>query len=211
MAAPIAAVLALAATAVRADEISDAIAAAAQSYKAGELSAAKQSLDLASQLISQQNADRLIAALPKALPGWKAEGPDTSAGGGFGFENSCTQGADVDTSVWAIDVLVGAGRRSDKAVADARAFILSTQHDDGGFGFAKDKPTSADSTGLVLSAIAALGENATASPWRQPDGDDPLSALLKLQAPDGSFRFSASTSDGNVMSTTNVGFVSVSW
>jgi hypothetical protein len=104
--APVAAVLALAATTVRADEISDAIAAAAQSYKAGELSAAKQSLDLASQLISQQNADRLIAALPKALPGWKAEGPDTSAGGGFGFaitqasqRYTNSRGDDVEVSI----------------------------------------------------------------------------------------------------------------
>jgi hypothetical protein len=68
-----------------ADDIGDAIAAASSAYKSGQLSTAKQQLDLASQLIAQQTADALVAALPKPLAGWKAGDPDTSAGGGFGF------------------------------------------------------------------------------------------------------------------------------
>jgi hypothetical protein len=68
-----------------ADEIDDAIADATRAYKAGELSNAKTSFDLAAQLIAQKIADALTAALPKPLAGWKAEGPDTTAGGGFGF------------------------------------------------------------------------------------------------------------------------------
>jgi hypothetical protein len=68
-----------------ADDIGDAINEAQTHYKAGELSAAKQSLDLASQLIAQATADALVAALPKALAGWKAGDPDTTASGGFGI------------------------------------------------------------------------------------------------------------------------------
>jgi hypothetical protein len=82
---PLSAFSFLAVSAAFADDISDAINEAQTHYKAGELSAAKQSLDLASQLIAQQTADALVTALPKPLPGWKADDPDTTAGGLFGF------------------------------------------------------------------------------------------------------------------------------
>jgi hypothetical protein len=78
------AILALPAAAL-ADDIGDAIAAAGTAYKAGELSTAKQQLDLASQMIAQHTAEALVVALPKPLAGWKAGDPDTSAGGAFGF------------------------------------------------------------------------------------------------------------------------------
>jgi hypothetical protein len=82
---PLAAFFILAAPAAFADEIGDAITSADAAYKAGELSNAKQSLDLASQLIAQKTAEALVAALPKPLTGWKAGDPDTTTGGGFGF------------------------------------------------------------------------------------------------------------------------------
>lgn len=133
--------------------------------------------------------------------------------GGFGYENRCAKGPDTDTTAWAINVLVAAGRRNDPQVASARTFLLSVQQADGGFGFTRDKATSADSTGLVLSAIEALGEKATAPPWEQSDGDHPVKALLKLQDDDGSFRFVASSRAGNALSTTNAvpGLASVAY
>jgi hypothetical protein len=82
---PFAAAAFLSVTPARADEIGDAITAATKAYQAGELSGAKQQLDLASQLISEKVAEALIAALPKPLMGWKAGTPDTTAGGGFGL------------------------------------------------------------------------------------------------------------------------------
>src|SRR5215212_5202589 len=85
LALPLAATVVLSASLASADEIGDAITAAANAYKAGELTTAKQSLDLAAQLIAQQTAEALVAALPKALAGWKAGDPDTTTGGGFGF------------------------------------------------------------------------------------------------------------------------------
>jgi prenyltransferase beta subunit len=125
------------------------------------------------------------------------------SGGGFGFQNACAEGADVDTTAWAIDLLVAAGQQATEQVARAKAFLLSVQQSDGGFGFTKDKATSADSTGLVLTAIEALDESALKAPWRQSDGDDPVKALLALQTSNGSFRFTASAGKGNALSTTN--------
>src|SRR6185503_20810212 len=85
IALPVAASAFLSISAAVADEIGDAIADATRAYKAGELSGAKQALDLASQLVAQQMADALVAALPKPLTGWKAGEADTTAGGAFGF------------------------------------------------------------------------------------------------------------------------------
>ena len=76
----------LSVSAAHADEISDAIAAAAKSYQSGELGTAKQSLDLASQLIAQKNAEALVAALPRR---WRGGRPamrtpvPPAAGSGF--------------------------------------------------------------------------------------------------------------------------------
>jgi hypothetical protein len=123
--------------------------------------------------------------------------------GGFGFENGCAEGPDVDTSAWVINVLAAAGHAGDTAVASAKSYLLSVQQSDGGFGFTKDKSTSADSTGLVLSAIEALGERTTKAPWRQDDGGDPVKALLQLQDASGGFRFIASSKSPNALSTQN--------
>jgi hypothetical protein len=68
-----------------ADDITEAMDQAAKAYKSGDLGGAKQSLDLASQLIGQKNAESFAALLPNALPGWKAEKPQTTAIGAVGF------------------------------------------------------------------------------------------------------------------------------
>jgi hypothetical protein len=71
-----------------ADEITEAIDQARKSYQSGDLGNAKQSLDLASQLVAQKNAERFGALLPAALSGWKADEVQTAAGGGFGLGGS---------------------------------------------------------------------------------------------------------------------------
>lgn len=68
-----------------ADDITDAIEQARKAYQSGDLSNAKQSLDLASQLIGQKNAEGFAALLPNPLPGWKAEKAQTTAVGAVGF------------------------------------------------------------------------------------------------------------------------------
>ncbi len=64
-----------------ADDILDAIEQARKAYQAGDMAGAKQSLDTASQLVGQKNAEAFAAMLPAALPGWKAEKVETAAVG----------------------------------------------------------------------------------------------------------------------------------
>ena len=73
--------LAAPAAAIAADDILDAIEQARKSYQDGNFTAAKQSLDLASQLIGQKNAESFAALLPAPLPGWKAEKAETASVG----------------------------------------------------------------------------------------------------------------------------------
>jgi hypothetical protein len=68
-----------------ADEVMEAIDQARKAYQAGDFGEAKQSLDLASQLIGQKNAEGFAALLPNALPGWKAEKADTASMGSHMF------------------------------------------------------------------------------------------------------------------------------
>jgi len=78
----VAAMLATAAApAFAADDILDTIDTARKAYQAGDMQNAKQSLDLASQLIGQKNAEGFAALLPEPLPGWKAEKPQANAVG----------------------------------------------------------------------------------------------------------------------------------
>ncbi|MGH6683206.1 MAG: hypothetical protein ACRECA_04640 [Pseudolabrys sp.] len=67
--------------ALAADDILDAMEQARKAYQAGDLAGAKQSLDLASQLVGQKNAEGFAALLPPALPGWKAGKVETAAVG----------------------------------------------------------------------------------------------------------------------------------
>lgn len=67
-------------SAARADDVSDAISEASKAYSAGDLSAAKQSLDLAGQLVAQKQADALAQLLPEPPSGWTAQAVDTSSG-----------------------------------------------------------------------------------------------------------------------------------
>ncbi len=67
--------------ALAADDVLDAMEQARKAYQAGDLTQAKQSLDLASQLVGQKNAERFAALLPEPLPGWKAAKPETTSVG----------------------------------------------------------------------------------------------------------------------------------
>lgn len=68
-----------------ADDVLDAIDRGRKAYQSGDLGTAKQSIDLASQLIGQKNAEAFGALLPKPLAGWKAEDVQTTAVGSTVF------------------------------------------------------------------------------------------------------------------------------
>jgi hypothetical protein len=67
--------------ALAADDIIDAIDQARKAYQSGDMANTKQSLDLASQLIGQKNAESFAALLPAPLAGWKAEKAETASVG----------------------------------------------------------------------------------------------------------------------------------
>src|ERR1043166_5160524 len=68
-----------------ADDVTDALEQARKAYQAGDFATAKQSADLASQLIGQKSAEGFAALLPAALSGWTAGKAETTSLGSVGF------------------------------------------------------------------------------------------------------------------------------
>lgn len=85
LAAALLLLICVAVPATAADEVLDAIDQARKAYQSGNLGEAKQSLDLASQLIGQKNAEGFAALLPAPLAGWKADKAETAALGSTAF------------------------------------------------------------------------------------------------------------------------------
>jgi hypothetical protein len=63
------------------DDILEAIDQARKAYQAGDMTSAKESLNLASHLVGQKNAENFATLLPAALPGWTAEKVETASAG----------------------------------------------------------------------------------------------------------------------------------
>lgn len=85
--------VALATGPAHADDILDALDQGRKAYQAGDMATAKQSIDLASQLIAQKNAEGYAALLPEPLAGWKADKAEVSAVGAavFGGVSAATR------------------------------------------------------------------------------------------------------------------------
>ena len=79
------ALLAIMCAPAAADDVTDALDQARKAYQAGDFAGAKQSADLASQLIGQKNAEGFAALLPAALAGWTAGKAETTSIGAIGF------------------------------------------------------------------------------------------------------------------------------
>lgn len=102
------------ATPALADDVSDAIGEAKTAYDAGDLSKAKQSLDVATQLVAQKQADGLAKLLPEPPSGWTAEAADTTGGlgsflgGGLIVKRTYVKGeTDVTVQLMANSPLLG--------------------------------------------------------------------------------------------------------
>lgn len=119
------------------------------------------------------------------------------ADGGYAWREGCLAPADVDTTAVVTSVLLAAGvPPEDTAVSRARMFVQRSQDPSGGFGLEPGMPVNANSTGLALSLIAALGEDPTAAPWQREDGH-PVGALAALQTAEGGFRYTAGDDSPN--------------
>ena len=94
----------IAASSVRADEITDVLKKAESDYESGNYSEAISSLDYAGQLIRQKKGESMLKLLPDALKGWEAdEAVSESAGaamfgGGVSVQRNYTKG-DASLSV----------------------------------------------------------------------------------------------------------------
>ena len=104
-----------------ADDITDAIDQARKSYQGGDLAGAKQSLDLASQLIGQKNAEGFAALLPAALSGWKADDAQTTAIGANVFGASTATRSYHNAKGESVDVTI----TGDSAMITQYATLLS--------------------------------------------------------------------------------------
>jgi hypothetical protein len=119
-----------------------------------------------------------------------------------GWEFSAGQGSDTNTTALAIQALAALDFPLTSPIfTNARAFLRTAQNDTGGFAYSPgpENVTDANSTGLVLQAIAALGES-PADDWARPDGN-PLTALLDQQNPSGAFRSPFTGDADNVFAT----------
>jgi hypothetical protein len=115
------AVLMMAAPAFGADEVIEAIDQARKAYQGGDLAGAKQSLDLASQLIGQKNADAFGKLLPGPLAGWKAEEVQTTSIGNVGFGASSASRSYTNAKGDSVEVQI----TGDSAIVMQFATVLS--------------------------------------------------------------------------------------
>jgi hypothetical protein len=95
--------------------------------------------------------------------------------------------SDPDTTGLAITALIGSGHVSSShaAIQRALAWLKAEQLPSGGWRPTWDSdPANANSTGMILQALAAAGHTSPATSWATANGD-PIQALLALQKADG--------------------------
>lgn len=73
-----------------ADEVEDALEAALDAYRAGDMAVAQEEIDYAGALLSQMKAEGLAGFLPEAMEGWTREDGETQALGAAMFGGGMT-------------------------------------------------------------------------------------------------------------------------
>ena len=100
---------------------------------------------------------------------------------------------DTNTTALALQALIATGEPLCSAsVIQGLAYLKSAQNADGGFTYDPNSPAStasdANSTSYVLQALLAAGQDPTSVKWSKGQ-NNPVSYLLSLQLPDGSFEW----------------------
>ncbi len=124
-----------------------------------------------------------------------------------GWELFAGFGADTNATALALQALIAAGEPvTSTSVVSGLAYLEDAQNDDGGFPYSPDSPWSTESdtnsTTYVLQALLAVGEDPLTGKWAAANGD-PISYLLSMQLPDGSFEWQAG-SGSNQLATQQV-------
>lgn len=128
--------------------------------------------DAVAWLTSQQCADT----------GWmsyRAHTDATTLEACHGFDPNAFTGEDSNSTALATEALDALG--ATPLQGDPLDFLDAMQNADGGLGQFPGDPTDANSTGLVLQAIVASGEDPAAGRWSQTGGKTPITAVLALQ------------------------------
>ncbi|HMD51880.1 MAG TPA: prenyltransferase/squalene oxidase repeat-containing protein [Solirubrobacteraceae bacterium] len=118
--------------------------------------------------------------------------------GGFGFA-AAGGVSDVDDTAAVVQALVAAGTGPGSALGRATAFLLRAQNLDGGFPQQPGETSNAQSTAWAVQGLVAVGR-APASVTRS-GSRSPLGYLESLIAPDGSVRYSRTSSQTPVWVT----------
>ncbi len=111
--------------------------------------------------------------------------------GGYGWMAGAE--SDSDDTAAVIMALIAAGEPADTpAVARAIDYLGAHQMNDGSFNYGGTSSSNAASAAWVIQAIAATGEDP--SSWSK-NGNDPVTTLVTLRQPDGSFLWTTYTAD----------------
>ena len=125
---------------------------------------------------------------------WLAAQQDGDGGYSFAGRGG---GADVDDTAAAIEALAASG--GGPMLARGAGFIAARQNRDGGFPLSPGGASNAQSTAWAIQGLLAAGRNPAALHRR--GSRDPLTYLRSLVAPDGSVRYSRTSSQTPVWVT----------
>jgi energy-coupling factor transport system substrate-specific component len=132
----------------------------------------------------------------RAAGAWLARQQD--ADGGFNFDVRGTS-SDVDDTAAALQALADAGIHSGAGVEHAVAFLLRAQNLDGGFPEQPGGESNAQSTSWAVQGLTATGRNVEAI--HRSGSRSPLGYLESLLAPNGSVRYSRTSTETPVWVT----------
>ncbi|MBW7882029.1 MAG: hypothetical protein H3C34_05210 [Caldilineaceae bacterium] len=142
-------------------------------------------------------------AVSDTVPAEAVEALAAQQQGNGGWEWQAGFGPDSNTTALALQTLIAAGWDvSSTEVISGLAFLKSAQVENGGFVYDPASPgfgADANSTAYAIQAIVAAGQDPSSEQWTEYD-NTPLTFLLSLQLPDGSFEWQAGTG-ANLLAT----------
>jgi membrane-associated phospholipid phosphatase len=132
---------------------------------------------------------------------WIAGQQDTDGGFGFAGHSAKSRGgpSDVDDTAAALQALVAGGVRKGGVVTRAVAFLVGAQNPDGGYPQESGDQSNAQSTSWAIQGLIAAGRNP--GTIRRDHSRTPTAYLESLLAPDGSVRYSRTSSQTPVWVT----------
>jgi hypothetical protein len=120
--------------------------------------------------------------------------------GGWAFDGSReVPMADSNTTAIVVQALIAAGTTpNQEPIAQALSYLTSVMAPDGGFAYAVAEPLIADanSTGIVIQALIAAGEDPSSANW-----GNATAALTAFQNESGAFRYMNDVPDDNLFAT----------